>query len=625
MRNSSLKSRFVAAIMVVIVLVFYQVFYAFSFFPITEGWFSEYGILIRSGKVPYRDFPLLMTPLYPVLVAIIQTLFGEGFLVLRIFGVLVTTGIGIGLWLILSEYIDPWASAFGSIVAVIYYQSGVAYIGYDFTQVVTLFLLFGVYCMIRDTGAQVYRQTGRLMNPSFFAGVFLSAAVMTKQSNGGVASLVLSIVYAFVTIRVHGKGQWMVRLFHYSAGLLSVTGIIMAVLALNGALGEFFQQVLSDAIGAKGGTGKIFTAWIYGIVESPALVAQSKELFFNLTVIMAMTGLPYVLILILRHRYQGGTFASTHDGVLGIVTGVIGMLLVCALVLKLRYGGVFYGIDVRDQGALVYNNVILLSLFVYLAGTIIVMGGLMFKSSEVSGKAVLLFSFGLALMAANGTSAGLSEISSFLGLGIVISFLMALSVPFVVSSIVPIGISLLLMAFLVEKKLEMPYAWWSVKTQDVRKPLKRVVNDEILGGLSMEKEKYENLESMVSIIRELTGHGDRLYVFPHMPVFNMMSHRMPYENIVVSWFDFMNRRSGERLVDKMGKNPPKAFVIARLEDDVFSAHERLFNNNAPCIQRKIISEIRELEDDGKIYNAKRIEINGLRIDLYLRSGRFVGD
>jgi hypothetical protein len=621
MRVTSQKSRLVASIMVVIVLVIYQVYYAFSFFPITEGWFSEYGILIRSGKVPYRDFPLLMTPLYPVLVAIVQNIFGEGFLPLRVLGVLVTSGIGLGLWMILSEFFDPWPSAFGAVVAAIYYQSGVAYIGYDFTQVVSLFLLFGVYCMILDIGENVHRRSGSLMNPAFFAGLFLSAAVMTKQSNGGVASLVLSVVYAFVTLRVHGKGQRMFRLLHFSAGLLSVTGTGIAILALNGATGAFMQQVVTDAIRAKGGTGKIFTAWISGFLTNPSLIAQAKELFVDVTVIMAMTGLPYALIQFLRKRKKAPASTSARDGVLGVVIAVIGMLLVIALVLKLRYWGLFFGNDVRDQGALVYNNVILLSLLMYLAGTIIATFNLMTKSSEGTGKTVLLFSFGLALMAANGTSAGLSEISSFAGLGIAISFLMTLSVPFVISSIVPIGISLLLLAILVEKKFETPYSWWSVKTQDVRKPLNRVENDKLFGGTGMEVEKYENLESMISIIRERTRPGDRLYVFPHMPVFNIMSNRMPYDNLVVSWFDFMNVRSGELLVESLRINAPTAMVVARLSDEVFSGHERLFNNNAPCIQRKIISEIRGLEEKGEISVVKSVEIDGLKIDLYLRNGK----
>lgn len=50
-----------------------------EFFPITEGWFSTYGAMIRDGAVPYRDFPLLLTPLYPFFIALLQMLAGESF------------------------------------------------------------------------------------------------------------------------------------------------------------------------------------------------------------------------------------------------------------------------------------------------------------------------------------------------------------------------------------------------------------------------------------------------------------------------------------------------------------------------------------------------------------------
>ncbi|HWQ89299.1 MAG TPA: hypothetical protein VN374_04940, partial [Desulfitobacteriaceae bacterium] len=599
MKTHQRISRLIAAIMVIIVLVIYQALYALSFFPITEGWFSEYGILIRSGKVPYRDFPFLMTPLYPALVAVVQIIFGEGFLPLRIIGVVVTTGIGLCLWMILCEFFNPWPSAFGAVVANIYYQSGVAYIGYDFTQVVTLFLLLGAYCMILDIGATVSIRSRSLMNPAFFAGLFLSAAVMIKQSNGGVAALVLSIFYTFITVRVHDKKQWTVRLLHFLLGLFSVTGIGIFIIALNGALGEFFQQVVLDAIRAKGGTSKIFTAWISGIMTSPSLIAQAHELFVDVAVIMAITGPPYILFQIMRHRIKGPINIKASVGVFGILTSIAGLLMVAALVFQLRYRGLIFSIEIRDQGALVYNNVILMSLVVYLVGTIITTGYLMFRVSAGAGKMLMLFSFGLALMVANGTSAGLSEISSFVGLGVAISFLMTLSAPFIIPSIVPIGISLLLLSFLVEKKYEMPYAWWSITTQDVRKPLMRIENHKILGDICMEKEKFDNLESIVSIIREKTAPEDRLYVFPHMPVFNMMSSRLPYENIVVSWFDFMSERAGEKLLENLGRNPPKALVIARLKEDVYLAHERLFNNNKPCVQRKVIKVIDALVGDGR--------------------------
>ncbi|NTU70185.1 hypothetical protein HGB13_05240 [bacterium] len=522
--------------------------------------------------------------------------------------------------MILAEYFDPWASAFGAIVAAIYYQSGVAYIGYDFTQLVSLFLLLGVYYMILDVGLSAHIRSGCFMKPAFFAGFFLSAAVMTKQSNGGVATLVLSVVYTFVTIRVQGKGARMIRLLNYSAGLLSFIGSGIAILAVNGATGEFIQQVVTDAIRAKGGSGKIFLAWFNGIITNPSLIAQAKELLVDSAVIVTMTYLPYMLIQILRKRTRDLANPLPKDGLLRIVISVFGMVMIVALILRLRYWGVFFGNELRDQGALVYNNVILMSLLMYLSGTIIGLSNLIVKSSKEVGKNVILYSFGLALMAANGTSAGLSEISSFAGLGIAISFLMTLSVPFVISSIVPIGISLLLLAYLVEMKFEAPYSWWSVKTQDVRILLKPVVNDSIFVGTGMDVDKYEKLESMVKIIRERTKPGNRLYVFPHMPLFNIMSNRLPYNNLVVSWFDFTNLKSGEMLIKNLEINPPTAMVIAGLSEDVYSGHERLFNNNEPCIQRKIITAIKILEKRGRIRVVKSVEIDGLKIDLFLRNG-----
>ena len=65
----TLRALFVSALpyfACLVPLAIYQILYVNAFYPITEGWFSEYAHLIRTGAVPYRDFSLLLTPLYPV-------------------------------------------------------------------------------------------------------------------------------------------------------------------------------------------------------------------------------------------------------------------------------------------------------------------------------------------------------------------------------------------------------------------------------------------------------------------------------------------------------------------------------------------------------------------------------
>ena len=137
-----------AGLFLCIALISYQLFYVLQYFPITEGWFSAYAWLIREGNIPYRDFSLLMPPLYPLEIAFIQSIFGDQLWILRLFGVAIVCGIGLALWGILIRFFNIWIAAFSVAIATIYYQSGNAFIGYDFTQVLTLNLLLFVFVFV---------------------------------------------------------------------------------------------------------------------------------------------------------------------------------------------------------------------------------------------------------------------------------------------------------------------------------------------------------------------------------------------------------------------------------------------------------------------------------------------
>jgi 4-amino-4-deoxy-L-arabinose transferase-like glycosyltransferase len=131
------------------VLIFYNVYASFHFLPITEGWFSGYAHLVLEGKVPYRDFYLYLTPLYVWIISVVTYLFGTSFFSLRIFGVVIVCLIGLTLFKILKKQFSSSASFTGVVIAIFYYQSGNAHIGYDFIQVLTLFALLSAAFLIQ--------------------------------------------------------------------------------------------------------------------------------------------------------------------------------------------------------------------------------------------------------------------------------------------------------------------------------------------------------------------------------------------------------------------------------------------------------------------------------------------
>ena len=82
---------------ILILLVVFIVTFLYTLFfvsiSVDEIWEYGYGFNIATGLVPYRDFNMLATPLYPFLISIFINLFGHYLLSVNIFNSLVLVGI----------------------------------------------------------------------------------------------------------------------------------------------------------------------------------------------------------------------------------------------------------------------------------------------------------------------------------------------------------------------------------------------------------------------------------------------------------------------------------------------------------------------------------------------------
>lgn len=619
-------TKIILPLVVIGLLVYYQSMYAFSFFPITEGWFSLYAKLVREGYIPHRDFSLLMPPLYTLHLAMIQSLFGESIWVLRVVGVGVTCGIGVTLWALISRFFSPWISAFAASVGIIYYQTGNAFIGYDFTQFLTLYLLLGGWLLTVDLQWIKKAETSPLWKrASFFAGMCLAAAILTKQSNGGIAGFVLSVTYTFIVFRIQRPYSAIHSIASLGLGAICIFSPIVIWLAANGAFYDFIQQVFFSAMAAKGGGQKIFTGWVFGVFNQdsyPAGVKALAKIMVNLTILCAGPSIMLaVLFSYLRRNqtlnisYLWGLKWTKLAAALISLLGMIGIVIIVAesysSTRPLLTG------QLKEQAMLIYNMAILMSIHLYAIGFAIGLICLAFIPSERVASFVMLFALGIGLTMGNGSSAGLSEISAFVGLAITISFLMTIAMPAIVPSLIPVALSLLLTSFLVDKKFSEPYSWWTVKAPAIRTD-KCERGEGLLKGLCVDSDNQNKINSLILEIEKNTNEADELYVFPHMPIFNLMSNRAPFDNMVVSWFDFTSVDRARHLITSLETRPPKAILIARLDESVFSTHEMLFNAGKASVQREIVRAIDSQLAAGLFYIKYAMKLNGTELQLLLR-------
>lgn len=693
-----------------IALLAYQFFYAFKYFSITEGWFSVYAWLIREGNMPYSDFSLLMPPLYPLEIALIQSVFGDQLWILRVCGLAIVSGIGLSLWAILSRFFNPWIAAFSAGIGTIYYQSGNAFIGYDFTQVLTLnLLLFALFILKELDFLKIEKSKSYFFTPAFFAGLFLISAVLTKQSNASLFGLVVFVGFVFVSFILAPTRSALYATGQFCLGTLVLLVPVLIWLILHNSQQQFIQQILFDAMQSKGGGGKIFLGWVNGFFMDGSYIARFIVVGRELISLFTWTCLPTVgiyifraylnqiqefepnvffhsnliaslsrrsrifvalsaIVLIVITAYGLGPIKSpssqnAHEFTLSfifhtmIVVAWIGLgplvywvihtlvkkknlnqplihwlrksqILISLIGFLLLFGLLMYvainpNISIpiwRGYGDHIGSGIIFFSTNLYIFGASISILIFSTKPSFLKAKFLILFLAGVGLIMGNGTSAGLSEISAFYGLSILLAALLTLSAPLLFPSVVPLVASILLTFSVLERKLEMPYSWWSIRSEDIRS-LVCVNTVGVLDHICVDQKKYTALSKLLSAMQDASSSNSELYVFPHMPIFNLMSGLLPYKNLVVSWFDFTSQERAKNITADLLQDPPQLTLIARLPIEVFEGHERLFNHSLQSEQRNIVAAIDELARVGRIKLIETAYVDGLQLDLYQKIGK----
>jgi len=610
----------------------YYLLYFDAFFPITEGWFSTYGHLIRVGQLPYRDFFLVLPPLYPYQIAAFQTFFGESLISLRYLGLFVTCGIGIALFEILRTLFNRWISAFAACIALIYYQSGNAYLGYDFTQCLTLNLMLGTMFLIKYCDHTTFTSTERGSIRLFFCGVFLALAVLTKHSNGSLGSLAVLLAGIVVVLRFERHLHPIRRLLSLGGGFILPITMTLGWLTYKGIMIDASSNVLIGALQAKGGPHAALVNWLGNLMERGYLVHTRNSFKRLMVLISVIVALSYILgILIHARRYGFDSLkhglslklivADAQEPPLGRVGLAILMLGSVSLV-GIIYS-IYHGISVpqatKSVGTHVRDLIDIGSTNIYIIGGIVALVLSVRQKTMGAVRYFIVFALGIGLIVGNGTSGGVSEISSFLGLSIGVGYTLGIASRYAIPLLIPIWICLSLAAVLIDTKFSAPYHWSGLTSTDIRSVRCAPANG-ILKGLCLEPTKMSKIDEIINEVRIHTHEGDQIYTYPHIPIFHLLTGREPYAKAPVSWFDFMSDDWARYVSNELLANPPQLLVVADVPETVVEAHERLFRAGKPLGQREILRSIGTLETKHIIKKVKTVtNVDGADIIIYVKT------
>ena len=579
---------------VIAVIGFYNMLYAFSFFPLTEGWFSAYAHLILDGKIPYRDFYMFLTPFYPMALAAVVDLFGESFFVLRVVGILIVISIAVLLYLILARRFSPSASMVATITACIYYQSGVAHIPYDFTQVLTLFTLAATWMLVlassETPSTEIVTWRSLVVRRVLMAGFFATLAFMTKQSNGAFVAVAAGAGCIYVALP-WGRSFWKLIIAFGGGCLIPITVMLVWLLQVD-ALIEFWEQIFGGALSAKGSLDHVLFAWFKGLLTH-VFVIQMTTMGKWAAIIIAVS---FILSKALSFIYR-----PPLDNRIKFVL-LISLALMCIMVILNSYmGSPILAAHIGEFGLRANNYIIPIttstSAVLFLVGAISCFFPTVRKYTSPS--VVVLGIMSAGMIWGNGTSAGLSEVGVFAMFALVLAGMMNLRIFRYAGFTAALVLIVSFIFTFSSRKFDVPYTWWGVKEPSVREAI-YLSKTPILRGIQMSQHTAESIDAMASSLAKGTQEGD-VFAFPNIPLAYLVANRWPNSKIVIPWFDFLPDVPARAEAVRLLANPPAIIVNLKLPPAAWGAHERLFREGRPLGQRDIQNAIVDLTERRKLY------------------------
>jgi hypothetical protein len=579
------------------VVGFYNLIIFNRYFPLSEGWFSVYAEYILRGAMPYRDFHLMLPPLYPLQMAAFIKLFGQGFLALRIAGLVTALFITGVLYLLYLRLLPVFAAVLAAAVSVVFYQSGTAFINYDFLHFFTLYALAALYFMIGHFDACNSSRAGqgnaKIPLYAFFSGFFACLALLIKHSNGLMVVVFLSL--AFVALTAGNNNSRRFRNFCvYLSGIVVPLIVLVIWLFFNSALQPFIRQVLLDSIAAKGSWAAILSAWFPRLMTPHNIIA--------LYICAGLSLLAAVSLLIARRIKAKSPSQTALNGENHIILlyFISAAAILCVIY---PYFEILFAGEILSSVLFIelYYSLIMLVTVVSAGTAVVYMAARVFRQHTGNHSGFLIAALSLGLLYGTGTSGGFATAGAFLGLGLVFSYLFYFPRPFNFLSKAVFFFSCFgLLLFMTAQKYSGPYKWWGLSVPDIRQSISPV-KIRLLNGFYLPEDDIRMITETVDIIKENTAGEERIFTFPNIPVFYLLTGRLPSTFGLVHWFDFTSDKVAIDDALLLEANPPKVIITLDLPEYVWLDHEKLFRKGKLLKQRLIRDALKRMTSDKGKY------------------------
>ena len=596
--------------------VFAAILSSYSF-PLAEGWYSLYAKLINQGQLPYKDFELLFTPFYSYLVALITRIFGYEISVLRIVGVILFILLSALHYAIYERiFRSPAIASIAATAATIYQQSEVVQVFYDYIRFFDFFAYLGTVLLIvyvrRYLEIKASDEVMHTQRPIWIwmlaCGISLSLSALIRQNSGAIIVIYVIILMIGMIIVFSKKKSLLGGLLAYMIGALGVLGICILFMHKTGMLPLFLQGTTSSAIASKGGIGTVLFAWI----PKALLSGGQNSVFIGIILVF------FIVNYYLTKRYQTDHEIVKHQWLTWVLFSAFTFLICILASIIPSFAHSFGAFNLRTEMPFIAFFV---TLELFIMELVLVVQNKKVDKESLLIHVPLFVTLGMAFAInyGSGTSASLSQGQTALNLGLIIALTLYLTrhqyckpVELVIFFIIT-WMTVSNMVY----KYESPYSWWGLNEDSVFED-DYELDIPVVQGIKVSQETYDGITGIYNDIMSHSAQGDSIFVFPHAPIFYVMTDRYADTYTYIQWFDVASDQAVINDIDVLEDSMPKVIVHIHVPEGVMESHEDLFRSGAESGLRVMDRKLKELESSGNYERIDDYMIQEYKVDVYSR-------
>jgi hypothetical protein len=565
-----------------------------------EGWHFFFAHQIVHGKIPYRDFYLFVPPLLQLEMAATIEFFGEHLIVTQVVG-LIEAGI---LALVLYRWL---ARVFPASDAFLASATGIIICMANRTEELHALHMSAIFHTTLAGAVATLAVDARGVRTSyaFWGGLLAGLALLIKQTSGVAAVVSLPLMLALAAHQFYGwKEAW--RAFSaFTAGCAIPLAMVSVWLAAHGALGAAVSDVFLRGPSSKGSALLMLSRfWIF----------LREDTYFRRHAFFAVFLFASLLILC---RKTVSTFSQNRF---------------------VDYGGVL-ALATLTVASILLGWALSFSASVHLPGTFVELPQHVAAFLAEIGSFVFFWLY-LWLLLTDRLDRKQIQFFAIAGFSCAVALLSSLSIPTSVGTIVPafsfvlaafltglrnvtgakllrplaIFLSLLFVAQLSWQKCASPYFWRGWKEADIHRANVTLKYPE-LHGYHVSPQTAAFVTRVTDEIDAHSGGSQPIFVYPHIPIFYLLSHRQPESFAYVHFIDVAPEFVYATDAAILSKNPPAVIVLFKPTDQELRRDEMYYRSGQRTSQRDLLAAVAEIRTRCRFQDSIFLPDTGQTVEI----------